>query len=673
MTNRCIPELLAPAGGFPQLRAAVLNGADAVYMGGSMFNARMRADNFGDDDMKAAVEYAHLRNVKLYVTLNTLIRDDELFKAFSYGCRLYEMGVDGLIIQDLGLGRLLHKFLPDMPLHLSTQATVYNPQAIPQVKALGYERVVPARELTMEELRAFVRECHSGEDPIEVEVFCHGALCMCYSGQCQLSRLMGGASERSGNRGLCAQPCRLPYTNDKGQRGYFLSPKDLCTLDLLPELCRAGVDSLKIEGRLKSPEYVAIVTSIYRKYLDQYRDTGRVSIDPADMKDLKQIFNRGGFTHGYLEGNPGAELLSGDSPKNQGLYVGEVARGNKSGVLVDVKLARGEDIAMGDGIEIRNPDPLISDVGNVVTYRKELGSHSLRIGDIKRSVGRNDAVYKVTSRDLFERARGSFADDDGRKVSAELAFYGFEGKVPVLRMKCDGLEVSAEGSGAVEAAVKRETTEVDVTAQLSKLGGTVYDADVKVKMDAGVAIPKSVLNGLRREVVSAMDEARRKVMREAVSPEVFFDVKDEIERASAGVPGEEVPGDVTRLPAVTKGRMDEWIGSHLEELECVMVQNLGWIKELKAAGAKLYAGPGLNVYNVETSLALSELGVRPMRMSWETWEENDPEIPLMVTEHDPDTVYLVDRKGVRYDVLANEAEDKYELHIAPEMVGTKFE
>ena len=673
MTNRCIPELLAPAGGFPQLRAAVLNGADAVYMGGSMFNARMRADNFGDDDMKAAVEYAHLRNVKLYVTLNTLIRDDELFKAFSYGCRLYEMGVDGLIIQDLGLGRLLHKFLPDMPLHLSTQATVYNPQAIPQVKALGYERVVPARELTMEELRAFVRECHSGEDPIEVEVFCHGALCMCYSGQCQLSRLMGGASERSGNRGLCAQPCRLPYTNDKGQRGYFLSPKDLCTLDLLPELCRAGVDSLKIEGRLKSPEYVAIVTSIYRKYLDQYRDTGRVSIDPADMKDLKQIFNRGGFTHGYLEGNPGAELLSGDSPKNQGLYVGEVARGNKSGVLVDVKLARGEDIAMGDGIEIRNPDPLISDVGNVVTYRKELGSHSLRIGDIKRSVGRNDAVYKVTSRDLFERARGSFADDDGRKVSAELAFYGFEGKVPVLRMKCDGLEVSAEGSGAVEAAVKRETTEADVTAQLSKLGGTVYDADVKVKMDAGVSIPKSVLNGLRREVVSAMDEARRKVMREAVSPEVFFDVKDEIERASAGVPGEEVPGDVTRLPAVTKGRMDEWIGSHLEELECVMVQNLGWIKELKAAGAKLYAGPGLNVYNVETSLALSELGVRPMRMSWETWEENDPEIPLMVTEHDPDTVYLVDRKGVRYDVLANEAEDKYELHIAPEMVGTKFE
>ena len=673
MTNRRIPELLAPAGGFPQLRAAVLNGADAVYMGGSMFNARMRADNFSDDDMKAAVEYAHLRNVKLYVTLNTLIRDDELFKAFSYGCRLYEMGVDGLIIQDLGLGRLLHKFLPDMPLHLSTQATVYNPQAIPQVKALGYERVVPARELTLEELRAFIEECHSGEDPIEVEVFCHGALCMCYSGQCQLSRLMGGASERSGNRGLCAQPCRLPYTNDKGQRGYFLSPKDLCTLDLLPELCRAGVDSLKIEGRLKSPEYVAIVTSIYRKYLDQYRDTGRVSIDPADMKDLKQIFNRGGFTHGYLEGNPGAELLSGDSPKNQGLYVGEVARGNKSGVLVDVKLARGEDIAMGDGIEIRNPDPLISDVGNVVTYRKELGGHSLRIGDIKRSVGRNDAVYKVTSRDLFERARGSFADDDGRKVSAELAFYGFEGKVPVLRMKCDGLEVSAEGSGTVEAAVKRETTEADVTAQLSKLGGTVYDADVKVKMDTGVAIPKSVLNGLRREVVSAMDEARRKVMREAASPEVFFDVKDEIERASAGVPGEEVPGDVTRLPAVTKGRMDEWIGSHLEELECVMVQNLGWIKELKAAGAKLYAGPGLNVYNVETSLALSELGVRPMRMSWETWEENDPEIPLMVTEHDPDTVYLVDRKGVRYDVLANEAEDKYELHIAPETVGTKFE
>ena len=673
MTNRRIPELLAPVGGFPQLRAAVQNGADAVYMGGSMFNARMRADNFSDEDMKAAVEYAHLRNVKLYVTLNTLIRDDELFKAFSYGCSLYEMGVDGLIIQDLGLGRLLHKFLPDMPLHLSTQATVYNPEAISSVRELGYERVVPARELTLEELQAFIRECHSGDDPIEVEVFCHGALCMCYSGQCQLSRLMGGANERSGNRGMCAQPCRLPYTNDKGQRGYFLSPKDLCTLDLLPELCRAGVDSLKIEGRLKSPEYVAVVTSIYRKYLDQYRDTGRVSINPADMKDLKQIFNRGGFTHGYLKGDPGADLLSGNSPKNEGIYVGEVVRGNKSGVLVDVSLARGEDIAMGDGIEIRNPDPLISDVGNVVTYRKKLGGHSLRIGDIKKPVGREDAVYKVTSRDLFERARASFADDDMRKVSAELSFYGFEGKVPVLRMKCDGIEVSAEGSGVVEAAIRRETTEADVTAQLSKLGGTVYSGDVRVKMDSGVAIPKSVLNALRREVVSAMDEARRKVPREAVDPEVLFDVKDDISRASAPAAGEAVGDELVVLPAITKGRMDDWIRSHLEGLGCVQIQNLGWIKELKDAGTKLYAGPGLNVYNVETILALSELGVQPMRMSWETWEENDPQIPLMVTEHDPETTYLIDRKGIRYDVIKSGAEGKYELHIASETVGTKFE
>ena len=264
-----IPELLSPVGGRAQLEAAINNGADAVYMGGSLFNARINAENFTEETLAEAIDYAHESGVKVYITFNTLIKDSELARAFQYACRLYEMGADALILQDMGLVRLVHKYLPDFPIHLSTQGTVYNVQALDLVKQLGFSRVVPARELSLEEIRKFAGRCHELE--MDTEVFVHGALCMCYSGQCQMSRAFGGGG-RSGNRGLCAQPCRLLYTDDKGRKGYFLSPKDLCTLELMPQLIDAGVDSFKIEGRLKSAEYVAVTTSVYRKYLDRYAE-----------------------------------------------------------------------------------------------------------------------------------------------------------------------------------------------------------------------------------------------------------------------------------------------------------------------------------------------------------------------------------------------------------------
>ena len=251
--KRC--ELLIPAGGKKQFIAAVENGADAVYVGGRDFNARINAENFSVEELEKAVDYGHLKGVKTYVTMNTLLDDEQLEPALLKAAQYYNIGVDGIIIQDMGLGLLIKENVPKLPIHLSTQAGTYDAEGVEAAAGLGYERVVLARELSLEEIKRAVKT------GIEIEVFIHGALCMCYSGQCQLSRYIGG---RSGNKGACAQPCRLPYTgmnNHNYQQTYPLSPKDLCLIEDIGALAEAGVASLKVEGRMKSPEYVAIVTS----------------------------------------------------------------------------------------------------------------------------------------------------------------------------------------------------------------------------------------------------------------------------------------------------------------------------------------------------------------------------------------------------------------------------
>ena len=329
-------ELLAPAGGPEQFKAAVNAGCDAIYLGGSLFNARIGAGNFTLEEMKEAIDYGHLRGVRTYVTLNTLMTDYDLPKALRYASKLYELGVDALIIQDLGLGRAIRESMPDFELHLSTQATVYSPDGVRAAQVLGYRRTVLSRECTLEEIRA-------SAEVGEVEVFVHGALCICYSGQCQLSRYIGG---RSGNKGMCAQPCRLPYTylDTKGNELSLtnpLSPKDMCLIDRLGELIEAGAASFKIEGRMKSPEYVATVVGIYRKYIDEYYERGSYEVSEADRQALLQAFNRNGFTEGYLTGDPEDDLMSAGISKNTGVYVGRIAR-NSARLYADAYLT--EDV-----------------------------------------------------------------------------------------------------------------------------------------------------------------------------------------------------------------------------------------------------------------------------------------------------------------------------------------
>ena len=294
MTDR-LPELLCPAGSRASLEAAVEGGADAVYFGGSLFNARINAKNFTDEDMRASVALAHTYGVKCYMTLNTLLYDRELQPCLEAAKKAYEAGVDALIVADLGLAASVHKYLPDLALHASTQASGHSISAAAELSKLGFSRMVMAREASFDDIKAF---CESS--PLELEVFTHGALCVCHSGQCLFSSLVGG---RSGNRGECAQPCRLPFSVN-GREKYPLSLKDLCLAPHIPKLIDAGVASLKIEGRMKSPEYVLAVTKVYRRLLDERR-----AATPCEIEYLEGVFSRGGFTDGYFTKKINSSML----------------------------------------------------------------------------------------------------------------------------------------------------------------------------------------------------------------------------------------------------------------------------------------------------------------------------------------------------------------------------
>lgn len=529
-----IPELLAPAGGMEQLKAAVENGADAVYMGGKLFNARINAANFTDEEIREAVTYAHLRGAKLYVTMNTLIKDRELEDALKYAKTLYEDGVDALIIQDLGFAELIRNHFPEWSLHLSTQGTIFNVEGVRAAKKLGFSRVVLARELTLEQIKEI-----TALNLLEVEVFSHGALCVCYSGQCQMSREIGG---RSGNRGECAQPCRLPYTvcSQKGgevkelTEPYFaLSPKDLCTIEQLGALAEARVTSLKIEGRMKTPEYVAIVTGIYRKYLDLYEKQGSYTVEPSDLHDLNQIFNRGSFTEGYLNRNPKKNLMSGDLSKHQGIYIGKVAKNsntlraeNRQRGLVTIQLE--QDLSVGDGIEIRNKEL----PGNLVTFMKQKDNkialagkgQIVTVGYIDGNMTAGDKVYKITDKSLMQKARASYEGKSGtteknlRKMGVCFQFSaGLELPITLKAEDEEGNIVTKELPERPERAINKALTSETIEAQLSKTGGTPFRLlDCKVELDDDISIPLSKINELRRLVLEELEAYKTTVKRRPV-------------------------------------------------------------------------------------------------------------------------------------------------------------
>jgi len=512
-------ELLAPAGSPEAVRAAVENGADAVYLGGKQFNARQSAVNFDDEALQEAIKYAHVRGVNIYLAMNTLISDREMAEAVEYAGRAYLMGIDAIIVQDIGLAGILRRAVPDLPLHASTQMTVYNLEGVRVLENMGFKRVITARELSLEEI-----EHICSNTSMEIEVFAHGALCISYSGQCLMSSIIGC---RSGNRGRCAQPCRLPYTLLPGKKepdalpgtvadpdrksGYLLSPKDLCALGHLEKLIKAGVASLKIEGRLKSPEYVATVVRIYRKYIDSLKTPA-----PDDMLELSQIFNRGGFTDAYLTGKKGPEMMCFDKPKNHGIYIGKVISRNTSDNTVKIKLER--DLNLGDGIEIWNGEP--ESPGNIVTSIKINGNSvksanagsSPVVGIIKGRILPGCHVYKTSDKLLILSVRETFSGKSIKKVVLEGRAVLHSGKpFEFYAWDRDGNIASARSMVLPEKAAHSEITEERLRTQLLKTGSTPFIFEnISIDMEAGLSFPLSEINSARRRVMSELEELRGK-------------------------------------------------------------------------------------------------------------------------------------------------------------------
>lgn len=682
-------ELLVPAGSPEAFVAAVENGADAVYVGGRFFNARTRAENFTDAQMAEAVDYAHIRGVKVYGTLNTLVRNDELQKALEYAAFLYETGVDALIVQDLGLGYLIRKYLRDFPMHLSTQATVYDLEGVKAAAELGYERVVLAREVGKNELRRIM-----AESPVEIEIFVHGALCICYSGQCQMSRYIGG---RSGNRGACAQPCRLAYTvepsenadgNSKNGRNqsplhYPLSPKDLCLLDHLQELTDLGIASLKIEGRMKSPEYVAVVTSVYRKYLDACLRGDPLRITEEDRGALLQIFNRSGFTEGYPEGDPGSSLLSGDYPKNLGVPVGKVIQKEKKGSTL-VRVHLNKPLRMGDGFEIHGKKILSS----IVTYRKDLGKGQYLIGDVKNPAMPGSPIYRTSSMEQLKKARESFSGitfTSGkfrRKVPVVMTLAGSGGILSLVCHTPDGTSGKAV-SGKMKEERENPAARERYVSCLEKCGGTPFAIkEIRFKGDFYFRPKTRELNALRREALQDLERKRifrREKMRiplldlekyheprtgkkleyvfytweacrrytqshsESIDTSGFALIpaselvsveKDELQKITR-----DFAGIIPYIPNVTAGKESRILQREFKRILAfakpwgIYVGNISWIRCFTAEGVKVLSDSGLNIFNFAAEHAYSILGAEPGVWSEEFFAKKEGRYPLMILEH----------------------------------------
>ncbi|MBO4234813.1 MAG: U32 family peptidase [Firmicutes bacterium] len=545
--KRKIPELLAPAGTKEAFIAAVESGADAIYLGGKILNARMGAGNFSLQEMKEAIDFAHKRHVKVYVTVNTLVGDEEMEEALEYCKELYGIGADALIIQDFGIGHLVKEYIPEMTIHLSTQGSIYDVAGAEAAKDLGYERVVLAREVSLKDIRMVCAEAD-----IEVEVFCHGAICICYSGQCQMSRSIGA---RSGNRGACAQPCRLEYEikseGKKKGKGYYLSPSDMNLIDYLGELADAGVASIKIEGRMKSPEYVSVVTSIYRKYLDEYRDNGTYSVSDEDRFSLAQIFNRG-FTTAYIDGAD-IGFMSGDKPKHRGVYAGKVTlcekiKGKNDRYIVEALLDI--PIEKNDVLEIG------SDAHSTVTLLE--GKYpKVRMGDVIGQISVGDPIYRMVSGKQIASAGLSYKNKDWH-----------EGKfVRRNKLTCDVISdkegyikciLRDESGASVEVSdgpfnrADDDSAAARIRESLSKMGGTPFEvSNVRIRGNIPYKVPVSKINEMRRTAVKRMEEALCNCARK----EVMFSARNLLD-ASDALNANNVPRESGHA------RNDFWIAAH---------------------------------------------------------------------------------------------------------------
>lgn len=499
-------ELLAPVGSFDALKAAVQNGANAVYLGGKDFSARASANNFDREELIEAVKYAHIRDVRVFVTTNTLIKQDEIEDFVEYAKFLYDIDVDALIMQDIGVAMLIHELLPDFELHASTQMVAHSLEDVQYLESIGFKRVVLARELTVDEIKYICDNTN-----VDIEIFVHGALCVCYSGGCLMSSMIGN---RSGNRGRCAQPCRQKYTMIDISTGeeihsngeYLLSTKDLNTIEDVDKIIETGVLSLKIEGRMKKPEYVATVINNYRNAIDEYQATKKVNISTETMEDLYTIFNRK-FTKGLILGEVGEDVMNSNVPNNQGLYVGKVVDYNKKSKRLKIKLEG--TLKKGDGINLGG-----GTIGRIIKGKEiaQIGYKGETIElDFIGEARKNQPVFKTSDTNLIDKAQKTYTQDKEfakSLIDAEITIK--LGEYPELKLiDKNNNSVTVKGDKLVEKALKVALGEEKIETQIKKLGNTPYELeDLKINLDEGVSMPISLINQMRREAIELLDEAR---------------------------------------------------------------------------------------------------------------------------------------------------------------------
>lgn len=505
-------ELLAPAGSYEALVAAVQAGADAVYVGGLQFGARAFANNFDNETMEKAVQYCHLHDVLLYVTVNTLYDDEQFEELIDYLSFLYKIGIDAFIIQDIGLFHLVRRYFPEIEIHMSTQASVRNHAGVKYFENLQVDRVVLAREMKIDEIYEIGH--HSN---IDLEVFVHGALCMSYSGQCLMSSMI---AKRSGNKGKCGQPCRLPYElledgkvitkDDK----YLLSPQDLCTIDHVGALIEAGIKSFKVEGRMKRPEYVYTVISSYRKAIDEYINHTKSSYH-QDIINMKKMFNRG-FTDGFLFQD--SLTLSKSIPGHQGIVIASIVTYNQKQKMLSMKLE--DNLCQNDRVYFP-----VDDLTRTIT---KLYKHGKLIakgcpGDIvtielNRKINLKQSVYKVLDSQIINEVDKKLKKEN-INIGIDMLLSG-QINEPLQLKVSDGIHnVVVKSDDFIETATLKPLSEERIIQQLSKLGNTVYClSNIKVDFpDTGIISIKT-LNELRRKAVQSLDELRQNRTRQ--SPQI---------------------------------------------------------------------------------------------------------------------------------------------------------
>lgn len=629
-------ELLAPAGSFEAMKAAIANGCNAVYLAGDRFGARAYAKNFDEDTLKVAVAYAHVYGVQVFVTMNTLLYDDEMIDALAYAKRLQAMDVDALIIQDMGLLHCLRQTLPDMELHASTQMHIHNPQGIQYLKRCGAKRVVLPRETTIEEISTYTKA------GLDVEVFVQGALCIAYSGQCLMSAC---TQDRSGNRGECAQSCRMQYTLEKAENKqfttipsngkYLLSPKDLYTIEHIPQLIEAGVTSFKIEGRMKRSEYVALMCACYRKAIDAYVHGKTFRVSKQMREDMEKIFNRG-FTSGHIFHQQGTKLMHYIRPNHIGIVIGEVV--DVRGKRMQVKLSK--SLAQGDGIRIINDREDVGFRANKIYKNGLLVNHADAFDMIEfdRSgyVQKGDRVLKTTDCVQLAHIQETFRNDPNN-IPIQGYFTMQKGEVAVLQIE-DGIHhVVCVSQMSVEEAKQHALKQARIDAQLQKTKSTpFYFTHITYEVDNDATMPIKEINQMRR---NALEELRKKreivyenrrvhayqppIIASQKRKEVLCAVQSEEQFMAcyaAGISHIFVDDEVVYQKLLAQGYP---VLQHTPRImkgtyanATALVEEYGAM-DMLTKRQSCFAGTSMNVTNVYTALSLLSQGIQGVTLSYE--------------------------------------------------------